>query len=289
MPSATHREKGGEIRTNADAVSLLRDSNGTAPRVKLADGTRIDARSGVICSVTPNQLYRACSSRLDVAGHRSRQRCKAYRYGKGNFQLHYALKSPPRWMTPGLEKVALLHLTPGLDGVSKAANEAERGMLPEMPTICVGQPHALDPSRCPEGAAILWLQLPEAPRHIKGDAAGKIDVPADGQWTEAVREAYADRIEAILWSISTICRDHQSPARPIRRRSRSDEHQSRRRRSLWRLLRPRPVLPVAAVQIDGQPPDPCSATLSYWRVNPSGPRPRRRLGLHAGECVRLSE
>ena len=71
-------------------------------------------------------------------------------------------------------------------------------MLPEVPTIGVRQPHALDPSRCPDGAAILWLQLPEAPRFIKGDAAGEIAIPADGQWSEEVREAYADRIEAIL-------------------------------------------------------------------------------------------
>ena len=114
--------------------------------------------------------------------------------------------------------MALLHLTPGLDGVSKACNEAARGMLPEMPTICVGQPHALDPSRCPEGKAILWLQLPEAPRHIKGDAAGKLDAPADGKWTEALREAYADRVEAILASHidgfkdSVIARRAYSPA-----------------------------------------------------------------------------
>ena len=80
--------------------------------------------------------------------------------------------------------MALLHLTPGLDGVSKACNEAVRGMLPEVPTICVGQPHALDPSRCPDGKAILWLQLPEAPRHIKGDAAGTLQAPENGRWTD---------------------------------------------------------------------------------------------------------
>jgi phytoene dehydrogenase-like protein len=122
----------------------------------------------------------------------------AYRYGKGNMQIHYALKAPPRWKAPALSGVALTHLTPGLDGVSKAANEAERGMLPAVPTICVGQPAALDASRCPPGASILWLQLPEAPRFIKGDAAGEIAAPSDGRWTESVRERYADRIEAIL-------------------------------------------------------------------------------------------
>lgn len=123
-----------------------------------------------------------------------------FRHGKGDMQIHYALKAPPRWRAEGLEKVALLHLTPGLDGVSRAANEAERGLLPAVPTICVGQPTALDPSRAPAGKAILWLQLPEAPRVLKGDAAGEIATPADGRWSEAVREAYADRIEAILAS-----------------------------------------------------------------------------------------
>ena len=92
--------------------------------------------------------------------------------------------------------MALIHLANGIDSVSKASNEAERGMLPAVPTICVGQPHQLDPSRVPEGKAILWLQIPDAPRVVKGDAAGEI--ATDGTWSEAVRERFADRIEAIL-------------------------------------------------------------------------------------------
>ena len=69
-------------------------------------------------------------------------------------------------------------------------------MLPATPTICVGQPAALDPTRAPEGKAILWLQIPDAPRVVKGDAAGTI--PTMPEWTEALREAFADRIEGIL-------------------------------------------------------------------------------------------
>src|SRR6185312_3075531 len=71
-------------------------------------------------------------------------------------------------------------------------------LLPAEPTICVGQPTALDPSRAPAGAAVLWLQMPETPRTVKGDAAGEIQIPIDGRWTEALREAYADRIEKRL-------------------------------------------------------------------------------------------
>jgi len=191
------RDQNGEIVVKADVERVLVDARGAARGVRLAGGREIEAARGVICSVTPNQLYGRLLA--DVTLPLSVTDAAAqYRYGKGNMQIHYALKSPPRWKAPALATVALTHLTPGLDGVSKAANEAERGMLPAVPTICVGQPAALDPSRCPAGRSILWLQLPEAPRFIKGDAAGEIAPPEDGRWNEAVREKYADRIEAIL-------------------------------------------------------------------------------------------
>ena len=208
-------ERGGEIRVNADVESVV-EKHGRVIGVQLASGEEIAAAKSVICSVTPTQLYGRLLKGREPAG--VAEDLKRFRYGKGNFQIHYALDRIPAWRGEGLDKVALLHLTPGLDGVSKASNEAVRGMLPETPTICVGQPHALDPSRCPEGKAVLWLQLPEAPRHIKGDAAGKLETPADGAWNEALREAYADRAEAILsahidgFRGSVIARKAYSPA-----------------------------------------------------------------------------
>ncbi len=85
-------------------------------------------------------------------------------------------------------------MTPGLDGVSRAVNEAERGLLPAEATIVVGQPTTVDPSRAPSGRSILWIQLQELPWHVKGDAAGEIDTK-DGRWTDQLRERYADRIQ----------------------------------------------------------------------------------------------
>jgi phytoene dehydrogenase-like protein len=210
-------DQGGAIRTGADVERIETDARGRASGVRLASGERLAARHGVICSVTPNQLYERLLADVPTPPEIA-EAARRYRYGKGNMQVHYALAAPPRWRSAGLERVALIHLTPGLDGISRAANEAERGMLPAVPTICVGQPTALDPSRAPEGKAILWLQLPEAPRLIKGDAAGEIETPADGRWTEAVRERHADRVEAILaahidgFRESVIARRAYSPA-----------------------------------------------------------------------------
>lgn len=184
-------EKGGRIRCDADVARVVVE-NGRATGVELATGERIAARN-VIASVAPGQLYDRLLAGVNLPAERAA--AARFRHGRGNFQLHYALDRHPEWRTPGLDDVALIHLADGIDSVSKSANEAERGMLPETPTLCVGQPHRLDPTRCPDGKAILWVQVPDAPRVIRGDAAGTIDAR---DWSEPVREAFADRIEAIL-------------------------------------------------------------------------------------------
>ena len=184
-------EHGGELRTGADVERIV-VRTGKVAGVRLADGDEIPCAS-VLASVAPGQLYDRLLQGTDLPQEKAAVR--KYRHGRGDFQLHYALDRHPEWLPEGLDDVALIHFADGIDSVSKSANEAERGMLPETPTICVGQPHRLDPSRCPEGKAILWLQIPDAPRVIKGDAAGEIE---GREWDEATREAFADRLEAIL-------------------------------------------------------------------------------------------
>ena len=186
-------DHGGEFQTGADVVKVL-VQGGQATGVLLHDGRTIHGRQ-VVCNVTPTQLY----GRLLDAEHVPEtigQQARAYRYGKGNMQIHLALSEPVQWCAPELADVGYVHLTPGLDGVACAVDEAQRGLLPALGTICVGQPSAVDPSRAPAGASVLWVQLPECPRRILGDGAGAIEVPQDGAWSETVREAYADRIVA---------------------------------------------------------------------------------------------
>jgi len=111
-------------------------------------------------------------------------------------QIHFALSEPPRWEgDERLGQTAVVHLTPGLDGVSRAVNQAERGLLPAEATVVVGQPLTIDPSRAPDGAGLLWIQLQELPWRVQGDAARELDA-GDGTWTEKLRERYADRIQA---------------------------------------------------------------------------------------------
>ncbi len=163
--------------------------------MRVAGGDTVTAERAVVCNVTPTQLYGRLLAPGDVpadvaaAGRR-------FRFGRSEMQIHFALSEPPRCEgDERLGKTALIHLTPGLDGVSRAVNEAERGLLPAEATVVVGQPLTMDESRAPAGKGLLWIQLQELPWLVKGDAAGELDV-GDGTWTKALRERYADRIQA---------------------------------------------------------------------------------------------
>jgi phytoene dehydrogenase-like protein len=187
------RDHGGVCETERDVERIL-VREGEAVGVRLAGGETVTAGRAVIANVTPTQLY----GRLleDEAPPGLAERGRRFRYGRSEMQIHFALSEPPRWEgDERLARSAIVHLTPGLDGVSRAVNEAERGLLPAEATVVVGQPVALDPSRAPAGAGLLWIQLQELPWHVKGDAAGELET-GDGTWTEELRERYADRIQA---------------------------------------------------------------------------------------------
>jgi phytoene dehydrogenase-like protein len=191
------RDGGGEVRTGAEVERVL-VSDGAATAVRLTGGETIRAERAVIASVTPTQLYGTLLGEGEVPADVTRA-ARRYRHGRGDMQIHFAMNEPPDWYgDERLARTAIVHVTPGLDGVSRAVNEAERGLLPAEATIVCGQPTAVDPSRAPEGSWIVWVQLQELPAgRITGDAAGEIDV-ADGEWTDELREAYADRITARL-------------------------------------------------------------------------------------------
>jgi phytoene dehydrogenase-like protein len=163
--------------------------------VRTRDGQTVNAERAVLCNVLPQALYGELLADAEVSAP-VRDGAERFRFGRSEMQIHFALSEPPRWEgDERLGRTAIVHLTPGLDGVSRAVNEAERGLLPVEPTVVVGQPLTMDPARAPEGKGLLWIQLQELPWHVKGDAANELDT-GDGTWTEELRERYAGRIQA---------------------------------------------------------------------------------------------
>ncbi|MFK4105755.1 phytoene desaturase family protein [Streptomyces sp. NPDC019531] len=185
-------ELGVDVCTGRTVERLL-VSDGRVRGV-VCGGETIRARRAVLASVTPTALYGDLLPADAPVPPVVRDQARRFRYGRAAMQIHVALSAPLGWRDDRLAAVPLLHLSDGSASTAIACAEAEAGLLPRRPTVVVGQQHVLDPSRVPEGAAALWLQLQELPYEPKGDAADELDVT--GGWTKELTDGYVRRVLA---------------------------------------------------------------------------------------------
>jgi phytoene dehydrogenase-like protein len=182
---------GGQIRTNVDVDSIV-VTDGRATGVRTATGDVLNARQAVVASTTPNHLY----GRLlrDASGIPPAARVQAgrYRFVRGCFQISLALSRRPKFADSRLDSGGAFNLGRGVRALLASVRQAEDGLLPKYPSISWHEPTAVDPSRAPAEKALVRLQVFETPLFPRGDVAGHID--ADGRWTGALAERFADRV-----------------------------------------------------------------------------------------------
>ncbi len=187
-------EHGGQVRTGVEVERIV-VRGGRATGV-IAAGHEIQARRAVIANTTPTQLY----GRLlepGTAPAPAVEQALAFRYSpRAGSQIHMALSEPLRWRDSRLDSVPIVHLSDGVGAVALACAQAAAGLLPDRPTVVVGQPTTVDPSRAPNGSAVLWIQLQQVPYSPTGDAARELD-PRDG-WTGELERAFAERVFGLL-------------------------------------------------------------------------------------------
>ena len=185
-------ERGGDIFCGVDVDEILVD-DGRAAGVVTRDGVSVNAREAVIASVTPDQLYGRLLRHVPVPPG-VRAQAAAYRYRRGCFQINLALSARPHFHDSRLDAGGALNLGRGLDELITSVQQAEAGLLPAHPSISWHEPTAVDPTRAPDGQAVVRLQVLDAPHTPRGDAAGTAH-GASG-WDQATTEAFADRVLA---------------------------------------------------------------------------------------------
>jgi phytoene dehydrogenase-like protein len=184
-------DHGGHVRVNAQADKILL-SGGAAVGV-IAGDEEIRARRAVIANTTPTQLYGRLLPK-DAAPIEAARQASAFRYNaRAGMQIHLSLKEPLRWRDRRLDRVPIVHVSGDANSVCLACAQASAGLLPAEPTVVVGQPAIVDPSRVPEGAGVIWIQLQQVPYSPTGDAAREIDT-AHGEWSSELTQEYAERI-----------------------------------------------------------------------------------------------
>jgi phytoene dehydrogenase-like protein len=202
--AALVREVGSEVRVGS-AVRRVVVEGGRATGVELESGERIAARQAVVANLTPGVLYGrapdpegALAGGLlpnDVLPAGFRRRIARYAYGPATMMVHAALDGPVPWAAGAdLHEFGYVHVGPYVDDMARTYADAAAGLMPASPLLVIGQTSAIDPSRAPRGAAVLWIQVRVLPSRIAGDALDEIGAR---DWAEA-KHPYAERVLAKL-------------------------------------------------------------------------------------------
>jgi phytoene dehydrogenase-like protein len=182
------RAAGAEIRTDAP-VKEVAIRNGRALGVELEDGTVVRARR-VVSNAHPVTTY------LDLIGERHLpdrvvQDVRRYRSRSGSVKVNLglsALPTPTAWdgPVPGDPHTGLLAISPSIEYLERAWDDAKYGRTSERPYLEAVFPSVFEPAVAPEGKHVALCFTQFGPYEL-----------AEGSW-ETERKAYGDTIVALL-------------------------------------------------------------------------------------------
>lgn len=170
-------EHGGELRCDA-SVRKIDVRGGRTSGVTLHTGEQL-AAAAVVATVSAGALAPLLPD--EALPERLMRRLRKWRYSVGAFKLDFALSGPAPWTAEEARRASVLHVTGELDDLTRSAQQANRGVVPDRPAIVVGQHSLYDDTRAPKGNHTLYTYA-----HVPHK---REDVPD---------EEFADRMQAQL-------------------------------------------------------------------------------------------
>lgn len=137
------RAHGGEIETGHEVVSL-----------EELDWGDPDAGDLLLLDATPRLLL--TDPALPARYARALRR---FAYGPGIAKVDLALDGPVPWTNPDVAASPTVHLGGTAAQIEAGENAVAAGRVAERPYVLTVQPSVVDPSRAPDGKAVLWAYL----------------------------------------------------------------------------------------------------------------------------------
>src|SRR5690606_1835002 len=173
------RDHGGEVLANAD-VARIKVSNGRATPVEPVGGRKLAASEAIIGATHP-PLLGGMIDGLDAQVGRDAE--ATHINGSGCITVHAALDAPLQFRTRDTVDAVMVELLPErYETLRRDFDELRYGQLVPVPLLGLGSLSRFDPSRVPEGKAILhlWDYVP----YERPDGAG---------WDDT-KQQYADHM-----------------------------------------------------------------------------------------------
>ena len=193
--------RGGRVECDTPVSEIL-VRGGRAVGVRTADGREVAARRAVLADVGAPQLYLSLLARehvpAGVLGNIER-----FEYDNGTFKLDWALDGPIPWTNESVRRAGTVHVTEGMDALSRQAVELACGEIPAHPFLVFGQYALADPTRQPPGHETAWAYT-HVPHQVRADA-GPDGLP--GRWDEGEVEPFAERMEEQVEKLAPGFRD----------------------------------------------------------------------------------
>jgi phytoene dehydrogenase-like protein len=176
------REEGVEIRTQAPVAKIL-VRNGRAAGVVLESGEEIQA-AVVSSSVDPNLTFLKMIEPRELPGE-FLDEVRRYKFRGSSGKVNLALDALPDFTClpgPGLHLRGAISISPSVDYMERAYDQAKYGEFSRRPYIDIVIPSLTDPSVAPPGKHVLSCFVQYAPYTLR-----------EGNW-DASREAFGDAV-----------------------------------------------------------------------------------------------
>lgn len=164
--------------------------NGRAVGVRTASGESIPVRRGVLADVSAPALYGGLVDERHLP-RRLLDSMRRFQWDFSTFKIDWALSGPIPWSAGAAAGAGTVHLSDGVDEMTRFAAQLAAGQVPDRPFTLLGQMTTADVSRSPLGTESAWAYT-HVPQTVVGDAG---DDDITGAWVEREQEAMADRVE----------------------------------------------------------------------------------------------
>ena len=161
------RARGGEL-VSGHRVTSVEISSGRASGVRLADGTRVDARRAVLADVDAPTLYGKMVGPAQLPA-RFLAALERFHWDNPTLKLNWALREPVPWTAAGARSAGTVHLGVDAAGFVDFAADLSTQRTPRTPFVLFGQMTTADPTRSPPGTESAWAYT-HLPHRVARDA-----------------------------------------------------------------------------------------------------------------------
>jgi phytoene dehydrogenase-like protein len=176
------RALGAEIRLNAGVAQVI-VKNGRSTGVALENGDEVYA-DAIFSSLDPKQTFLRLVGAAHLPGDLVEAIGKFNTYGSSG-KVNLALDGLPSlsvWPERGRHMAGAISISPNLDYLERAFDDAKYGEFARRPYMDVIIPSMIDPDMAPPGKHVMSCFVQYAPYHLNGG------------WTDEKREAFGDAV-----------------------------------------------------------------------------------------------